>query len=419
MKSGSYWKLRFKELVAFQRAHGHCRVPTQWPQNRRLARWVSGQRVRAGKHQLAAERRRRLEAIGFTWSVQDLQWEKMFEQMAAFARERGHCIVPHRQERWRVLKIWGWQQRMRLRRGLLKAERRRRLEAIGFVWNRRQWGRECRRRHWEKKIQALESFHRQHGRCPATGREQAACGLKDWMRKQRRSHREGRLPAEKKRRLEALGFDWRSSAARREHWRWAWWYERLKAFRERFGHCRAARGPAPDDGLAGWIRQMRVARVRGRLSAERIARLEALGFEWIAPGWRAVDREQNWLKSYAELKKFKARHGHCVALQRLGAPKRLADWLRANQMIWRAGRLGPHRVRLLRQLGVTPQHQSYLDWRLAQLQGFYQTHGHWRVPLDSPDHVRLARWLEKQRHLKRRGRLSAERLARLDDIGFE
>lgn len=39
------WDLRVKELVQYQDEHGDCIVPCNYPQNMKLAKWVSNQRT--------------------------------------------------------------------------------------------------------------------------------------------------------------------------------------------------------------------------------------------------------------------------------------------------------------------------------------------------------------------------------------
>lgn len=40
------WESLFAQLAEFKRRYGHCAVPTPWPENPRLATWVSNQRHR-------------------------------------------------------------------------------------------------------------------------------------------------------------------------------------------------------------------------------------------------------------------------------------------------------------------------------------------------------------------------------------
>jgi len=45
----------FSALVEFKEVHGHCKVPTKWPENRKLGNWVALQRNKLKKYQFTKE----------------------------------------------------------------------------------------------------------------------------------------------------------------------------------------------------------------------------------------------------------------------------------------------------------------------------------------------------------------------------
>jgi hypothetical protein len=57
-------------------------------------------------------------------------------------------------------------------------------------------------------------------------------------------------------------------------------YGQLVAFKEKQGHCRVPTESSENPELGTWVGNQRKAFRKGKLSAERVARLEALGFEW-------------------------------------------------------------------------------------------------------------------------------------------
>jgi hypothetical protein len=59
------WEYMFAELVHYKKEHGDCNVPQGWPENRKLATWVTTQRQRAKKGRMPDDQRQRLEEIGF------------------------------------------------------------------------------------------------------------------------------------------------------------------------------------------------------------------------------------------------------------------------------------------------------------------------------------------------------------------
>ena len=58
---------RFAELQEFQKIHGHCNVPSEYPPNITLGNWVS--RIRNGQTPVDKGRKARLDRLGFIWKV--------------------------------------------------------------------------------------------------------------------------------------------------------------------------------------------------------------------------------------------------------------------------------------------------------------------------------------------------------------
>jgi hypothetical protein len=70
------WDVRFEQLGRYKALHGHCNVPYRYGENRSLGGWVHDQRslyrrtTRGGSSgSLSSERIRKLESIGFAWTL--------------------------------------------------------------------------------------------------------------------------------------------------------------------------------------------------------------------------------------------------------------------------------------------------------------------------------------------------------------
>jgi hypothetical protein len=63
------WQRRFAELEAYTAAYGDCIVPQRYKPNPQLGMWVSQQRKLKVAGKLAQVRVKRLEALGFAWSL--------------------------------------------------------------------------------------------------------------------------------------------------------------------------------------------------------------------------------------------------------------------------------------------------------------------------------------------------------------
>jgi hypothetical protein len=132
-----YWKRRwergFTALRTFRAREGHC-CPSRWHVEGgfNLGQWVSVQRYR--KDVMPAERKRRLDKIGFVWDWRDYLWEQNFAALKKFKRRKGHCRAPIIYKEG-DLKLGWWVATQRRNQKEMSAERRARLNKIGFVWH--------------------------------------------------------------------------------------------------------------------------------------------------------------------------------------------------------------------------------------------------------------------------------------------
>jgi len=134
------WERGLAALSKFRAREGHCCPSRHHVEgNFKLGDWVSLQRYR--RDLMPTERKRRLDAIGFVWDWRDYVWEQNFAALLKFKRRKGHCCVPtlHREG---DLELGWWVATQRRRRKEILAERRTRLNKIGFVWRvNSKWGR--------------------------------------------------------------------------------------------------------------------------------------------------------------------------------------------------------------------------------------------------------------------------------------
>jgi hypothetical protein len=127
------WALGFAALAKFRAREGHC-CPSRHhvEDNFKLGDWVSVQRYR--KKFAPIERKQLLDAIGFVWDWRDYLWEQNFAALLKFKRREGHCCVPTPYTEG-DLKLGWWVATQRRNKKEMSAERRRRLNKIGFVWS--------------------------------------------------------------------------------------------------------------------------------------------------------------------------------------------------------------------------------------------------------------------------------------------
>src|SRR5262249_17075832 len=127
----SAWEKGFAALTTFKAREGHCKVPARYIEGSfNLGVWVITQRV--NRATMSAERRKRLDDIGFVWKAIESAWEKGFAALTTFKAREGHCKVP-RNHIEGTFKLGEWVITQRVNGATMSAERRKRLDDIGFV----------------------------------------------------------------------------------------------------------------------------------------------------------------------------------------------------------------------------------------------------------------------------------------------
>ena len=196
------WEKGFAALKRFKAREKHCRVPRRHQEGAfNLGTWVINQRNRGDT--LSVQRRQRLDAIGFDWTLLALirdPWEKGFAALKQFQSREGHCRVPRGYEEG-SFKLWGWVRRQRSKRKRMSTACRRQLDAIKFDWDPREDA-------WEKGFAALKRFKAREKHCRVPRRHQeGAFNLGTWVVNRR--NRRGILSVQRRRQLDAIGFVWR------------------------------------------------------------------------------------------------------------------------------------------------------------------------------------------------------------------
>jgi len=127
------------------------------------------------------------------------RWERGFAALSKFRARDGHCC-PWRHHVEGKFKLGSWVSVQRYRVDYLPVERKRRLDAIGFVWDTRDHV-------WEQNFAALLKFKRRNGHCCVpTYYCDGDLKLGWWIATQRRNKNE--MSPERRKRLNKIGFAW-------------------------------------------------------------------------------------------------------------------------------------------------------------------------------------------------------------------
>lgn len=119
------------------------------------------------------------------------------------------------------------------------------------------------------------------------------------------------------------------------------------------------------------------------------------------------------LKEHLEqLRAYKKKHGHINAKAKEGP---LGKWLNRKRQQYKEGKLDNDLKTYLEELGIRWSHSHA---KMEELKEYIEQHGHSNVP-KCEEYASLARWTTQQRESYRAGTISEERIAELEELGFD
>jgi hypothetical protein len=328
------WEQGIRSLAIYSKREGHCRVSAKQDESGfRLGMWVSN--VRAKRDKLPKDRQDQLDKLGFVWDALEAAWERGFQVLKLYKDHTGDCLVPDDYvEEGFALGAWvGFQRRNRSK---LTPNRRERLEALGFVWN-------AHILIWDKGFRHLQIYKEREGHCNVPrGHKENGYALDLWVTHQRAD--KDKLPEERRRKLDGLGFNWDPRDAA-----WENGLGYLIQYKQRFGHCDVPGDYKAADGyrLGVWVEGQRGQ--KQKLSEDRRTRLDKIGFVWNVA-------EMRWEKGLSCLRCYKEREGHCrvpAIYKEKGFS--LGQWVRVQRKLHKAHMLSEERRLRLEKLGFVWQ----------------------------------------------------------------
>lgn len=441
------WEWHFAQYEQVVSLHGHDALG-QHP----VAEWLRRQQAAALAGKLSASQRSRLSALGVRFRADYKTWDRLFQSLRdwreALPADAHEVPLPDPPAE---LHHWLEQQRDLAAHGLLLPDRRRRLARYRFLATRAATlGPSPDPQAWEDQFNQLEAFQRQHGHCDVPDKWPAAPRLKGWVSHQRQRFRQGKLPPERHRRLDALGFNWQSGTDKREA-QWSRRYAELCAFHQQHGHTRVPRIQGVKGDLGAWRHLQRADYHKGLLKPDHQARLDAIGFEWVETVRRGAEgrkllqvaADARWDARMARLRAFHQEHGHTLVPAKWAADRDLGRWVATQRELMREDKLLPQRRQQLESIGFLPQallpqvkashpehyrqliqslrERQHFDalWqqRYEEMCAYQQQHGHTRVT--KRQNKGLSAWRQWQCQRFRDGRLTPECRSKLEAIGFD
>lgn len=323
----SSWEFWFELLSLYKNTHGHCRVPQNAMfQDYKLGKWVQQQRQRLKYKTIPKERISRLDSVGFTWNVNEYEWEFMFEKLDSYYANTHTSLVPLRYDKSepRSLGVWVNEVRAKYRKNLLTPEQVAQFTCFhDWRWDFDDWDEtyDFIKNHCEK-------HHLTVSQIANDAVSDLGYSLKNWLNSQRKKGNKDQLSLQRKKLLTKLpGWFWNDDD------KWLKNYQAASIFSETHRHLRVPRGK-----LNTWIKRQR--KHRDQLSQEQQDLLNNL------PGWSWDPFAEAWVAGIKELKAFHLENGHMFVPQRFVSKDgfNLGIWVNKNRIAYKKDKLPVERV---------------------------------------------------------------------------
>ncbi len=174
----------------------------------------------------------------------------------------------------------------------------------------------------------------------------------------------------------------------------------------------------PEGGKLGvWQSNIRNTFKEGELSSDRIQRLDAIGFTW-------NPFDEAFESGFQQTIKHKEQYGTPNAPKRYIAPDgfNLGSWQMSKKVAYKKGELSPNIIQRLESIGFTwnPLADAFENG-CKQTVKYKEQNGTPNAPIKyiSLDKFKLGNWQSDIRTSFKNGRLSPDRIKRLEAIGFK
>jgi superfamily II DNA or RNA helicase len=186
------WMRRYQQLTAaLARYGGPANLPDDCPE----ATWLEGQHLAHHRRKLPDEKIALLEQAGIAVRRPD-PWDAGYQALIAFKTAHGHLRVPdgYKTADGFALSDWQRDQRVRRKADRMTAGQQRLLDQAGFCWDPLTEA-------WNARYQEAAAWKQEHGHLRLPRKHP----LKEWLSRQQKNHRQGRLPEDRARLLRELG----------------------------------------------------------------------------------------------------------------------------------------------------------------------------------------------------------------------
>ncbi len=175
---------------------------------------------------------------------------------------------------------------------------------------------------WNLRFQQLEEYKQTHAgnNCIVPYDYAPNKQLGRWVSTQRRLKRQKKITVEREKKLNAIGFAWFLRSENTQEWTagtthtdWNTRFQQLEEYKNANGDCNVSRKNSSEHiDLGRWVAAQRSRQKSARLSEERVAKLNSIGFVWTRQEQVANVYSGRWALRFQQLLEYKQEFGNCT-----------------------------------------------------------------------------------------------------------
>ncbi len=321
------WDQKYELAKKYYEHHGDLEIPKNFKtingyeyeeSGVALGNWINSQRRAYKNNNLESERHDKLVLIGMRFKVND--WKEKYMLAQKYYQYYGNLEIPAKfktvngyevDEKGIALGTWIQTQKANFIAGILRNDRKLKLEQIGMVFGLKYYDKK-----WEEKYRLAQKYYEYHGNLEIPKNfktingyeyEESGVALDNWINSQRRAYKNNNLESEKHDKLVLIGMKFKVSD-------WEEKYMLAQKYYEYHGNLemttrfKTVNGYEVDENgiaLGSWVRQQRKDFNAKILTEEKILKLKQIGMIF-----GTSVKEQQWEEKYRLAQKYYEYHGN-------------------------------------------------------------------------------------------------------------
>ena len=328
-------------------------------------------------------------------------WNNKYELLKEFINKYNR--FPKNNEEYKEINLGNWlhKQKYYYQKEILPKERKEKL----LYLNSNIFDNFDNDKIWNDRYELLKEFINEFNRFPKKDQIYKNIKLGSWFSTQKILYKKKYLTIDRIQKLNLLNIKIRLS--------WNDKYELLKEFINKNNRLPKSAEIYENEQIGYWIGTQKGLYKQGKLSEEKVQKLKCLGIKF--------NSRLSWNDKYELLKEFINKNNRLPIKNTIYKDIKLGDWLHTQKDLYRQGKLSEEKVKKLKCLNINILINNNTIWndKYELLKEFINKNNRLPKSAEIYKDIRLGNWLNNQKHFYKKGKLSEEKVQKLESLGVK